>query len=54
MKRQQPGREHEHSPVTTYVLRRRGGVPYEVERTVCAECRRVLAERRVRRAGAWA
>jgi hypothetical protein len=45
-------RPHEHRAVTTYLLRRRSGVPYEVERTVCAACRRVLAERPLRRAAA--
>jgi hypothetical protein len=38
--------------VTTHVLRQREGVPYEVERRICAECRRVLEERPVRRAAA--
>ena len=46
------GREHEHSTVTSHVLTQRGGVPYEVERTTCLRCRRVLAERPVRRAAA--
>jgi hypothetical protein len=43
---------HEHRAVTTYLLRRRSGVPYEVERTVCTACRRVLDERPLRRAAA--
>jgi hypothetical protein len=43
---------HKHTPVTTYLLRQRAGVPYEVERTVCATCRRVLGERQLRRAAA--
>jgi RNase P subunit RPR2 len=43
---------HKHTVITTYVLRQRAGVPYEVERTICAECRRVLGERAVRRAAA--
>jgi hypothetical protein len=43
---------HEHRAVTTHLLRRRSGVPYEVERTVCAGCRRVLDERPLRRAAA--
>jgi hypothetical protein len=47
------GRErHEHRAVTTYLLRRRSGVPYEVERKVCAACSRVLDERPLRRAAA--
>ncbi len=43
---------HKHIPVTTYALRQRAGVPYEVQRTVCAQCRRVLGERQLRRAAA--
>jgi hypothetical protein len=45
-------RLHRHSGVTTYVLLQRLGVPYEVERTVCSECRRVLDERPLKRAAA--
>ena len=49
-------REHtpEHTLVTKYVLRQRDGVPYEIERIVCAECKRVLEERPLRRAVALA
>jgi len=43
---------HEHVAVITHVLRQREGVPYEVERHVCADCRRVLEERLLRRAAA--
>lgn len=43
-------REHTHTAVTTHALRQRSGVPYEVERTVCLDCRRVLTERPLRRA----
>jgi hypothetical protein len=43
---------HRHTGVRTYVLLQRFGIPYEVERTVCAECRRVLDERRLKRAAA--
>jgi NMD protein affecting ribosome stability and mRNA decay len=43
-------RLHRHRATVTHTLRQRGGVPYEVERTVCADCRRVLAERTLRRA----
>jgi hypothetical protein len=35
-----------------HALRQRAGVPYEVERQVCSECRRVLDERTLRRAAA--
>jgi hypothetical protein len=45
-------RAHRHSEVTTYVLRQRAGIPYEVERKVCSSCRDVLGERPVRRAAA--
>jgi len=38
--------------VSTYVVVRRAGVPYELERTVCSACARVLAERPLRRAAA--
>jgi NMD protein affecting ribosome stability and mRNA decay len=43
---------HKHTAVTVHVLRQQGGVPYEVVRTVCAECRRVLGEQVLRRAAA--
>jgi hypothetical protein len=43
-------RHHRHSGVRTYVLLPRLGVPYEVERTVCSECRLVLDERPLKRA----
>lgn len=45
-------RLHRHTGVRTYVVLQRLGIPYEVERTVCSECRRVLDERRVKRAAA--
>ena len=45
-------RLHRHTGVRTYVLLQRLGVPYEVERTVCSECRHVLGERPVKRAAA--
>jgi hypothetical protein len=35
-----------------YMLRQREGVPYEVERVQCSQCRRVLEERPLRRAAA--
>jgi hypothetical protein len=43
---------HRHRAVSTHVLVQRGGVPYELERVVCRDCSRVLAERPVRRAAA--
>jgi len=47
-----PRRPHRHQPVSTHVVAQRDGVPYELERTVCRECARVLTERPVRRAAA--
>jgi NMD protein affecting ribosome stability and mRNA decay len=47
-----PDREHKHTAVTTHAIDQRAGVPYEVERTVCSDCRRVLDERPLRRAAA--
>jgi hypothetical protein len=43
---------HKHIPVTIHELRQSHGVPYEFERTVCADCRQVLEERPLRRAAA--
>jgi ribosomal protein S25 len=43
---------HKHRTVTTHAIRQRAGVPYEVERKVCRDCRRVLAERPLKRATA--
>jgi hypothetical protein len=45
-------RSHSHRGVRTYVLGQRLGIPYEVERTVCADCRQVLEERPLKRAAA--
>lgn len=45
-------KEHTHVEVRSYVLGTRGGVPYEVERTVCSACGRVIAERPLRRTAA--
>lgn len=43
---------HVHKAVVTRTLRQRLGVPYEVERTVCSDCRQVLGEKTLRRAAA--
>jgi hypothetical protein len=43
---------HEHVERRLRVLGQRAGVPYGIERTVCALCRRILAERPVGRAHA--
>jgi hypothetical protein len=43
---------HRHRAVTLYLLLQREGIPYEIERVQCSECRRVLEERPLRRAAA--
>ena len=43
---------HKHTAVTTLAIRQRHGVPYKVERVVCADCRALLAEKPVKRAEA--
>jgi NMD protein affecting ribosome stability and mRNA decay len=43
---------HRHRAVTQYLLRQREGIPYEVERVQCSDCRRVLTEKPLRRAAA--
>jgi hypothetical protein len=45
-----PHTRHKHTVVAKHALRQREGVPYEVERRVCSECRQVLDERPLRRA----
>jgi len=45
-------RRHRHDAVTRHALRQQEGIPYEVERVVCAGCMRVLSERTLRRAAA--
>ena len=46
------GTVHEHTAVQKHALGQRAGVPYEVVRTVCSQCLRVLDEQPVRRAAA--
>ena len=43
---------HRHKAVTTHALSQHAGIPYEIERTVCSACRRVLGERPLKRAAA--
>jgi hypothetical protein len=43
---------HSHEKLTTHVIVQRAGIPYELERTVCSVCGRVLAERPLHRAAA--
>lgn len=40
---------HKHTSVTLRAIRQRSGVPYEIERKICSDCRRVLDEKPVRR-----
>jgi hypothetical protein len=44
--------EHEHTLVTRVVVLQKHGVPYEVERTFCFGCRKVLSERPLKRIAA--
>jgi len=44
-----PKRDHEHVKTSVHVVLQRAGVPYEVEQQVCADCRRILDEKPVRR-----
>lgn len=41
---------HKHTSVTLRAIRQRSGVPYEIERTICSACERVLDEKLLRRA----
>jgi hypothetical protein len=43
---------HRHARVTTIFVGQRGGIPYELERTSCSVCKRVLGERPLRRTAA--
>lgn len=43
---------HKHTSVTIHAIRQRSGVPYEVERKVCTDCQRLLAEKPLKRAAA--
>lgn len=52
MNKMSPVQSHRHTEVTTYVLRQKAGVPFEVERKVCSSCRQVLTEKPLRRAAA--
>ena len=45
-------RVHKHTAVTVHAIRQRSGVPYHVERKVCADCHRLLDEKPVKRAAA--
>ena len=43
-------RVHKHTAVIMRAIRQRNGVPFEVERKVCKDCRRLLDEKPVKRA----
>ena len=45
-------RPHQHKAVTVHAIRQHAGVPYHVERKVCAHCRRLLEEKTIKRAAA--
>ena len=51
MAKNQPS-AHKHVAKRVHVLMQRAGIPYEVERKVCADCARVLDETTVRRTAA--
>jgi hypothetical protein len=40
---------HKHTAVTIRAIRQRNGVPFEVERKVCRECRTLLDEKPLKR-----
>jgi len=41
---------HRHTKITSYTVRQREGIPYEIERVHCSQCSRLLEERPLRRA----
>jgi len=43
---------HNHTAVTVRAIRQRNGIPYEMERRVCKDCRRVLDEKPLKRTAA--
>ncbi|HZR96034.1 MAG TPA: hypothetical protein VFA56_10085 [Gaiellaceae bacterium] len=47
-----PKLPHRHRAVSRHVVVQKAGIPYELERTVCSECARVLSERPLRRTAA--
>jgi hypothetical protein len=50
--RRHPKLPHRHARVTRVFVGQRGGIPFELERTTCSVCNRVLGERPLRRAAA--
>ena len=47
-----PAGQHKHTSVTQHAITQRSGIPYEIERRVCSDCKRVLDEKPLRRAAA--
>jgi hypothetical protein len=45
-------RIHKHTAVTKLAIHQRHGVPYQVERKICADCHAVLEEKPLKRAEA--
>jgi hypothetical protein len=43
---------HQHVAKRVHVLEQKAGIPYELERQVCAACARILEEKTVKRAAA--
>ena len=41
--------QHTHVAVLKHLIRQRRGIPYEIERQVCAACARVLGEKPLKR-----
>ena len=52
MTKRPPVKSHEHVAKLIHVVQQRAGIPYEVERQVCAGCAHILGERPVKRAAA--
>ena len=52
MQPKHPTKVHEHVAKRVHVVLQRAGVPYEMERQVCSDCRHVLTETPVRRTAA--
>jgi NMD protein affecting ribosome stability and mRNA decay len=52
MSERKPIELHQHVAKRVHLVQQRSGIPYEVERQVCAECARVLDEKPLKRAAA--
>jgi hypothetical protein len=49
---QHQSHHHQHTSVTLHAIQQRSGIPYQFERRVCSDCKRVLDEKPLRRAAA--